>query len=338
MSYIGGNVAQINLKDDKNVWNCINTFLNRIEQNSKNTRTTYERAIRDFFMVMRNKKLENLVESDLIFTKSQIETYQTNLRKQYKAGSVNNKVAALKKCYLKFEDYGFEVKPSWFSLERYKEYDKDPSDPMAHQEIISVLNLVSGTRKGFEKTVMIRVAYSTAFRRGAIQNLEWTDIINREGQWFIKALDKGNKWDYKKISENLYEELMELKKNSDKKKIFSLTSKTINRMMNYIRENMDFGDRKITFHSFKKSSIKEVDLLTNGDIKAMQRQGNHANASTTLNDYMEDRSLDDLVIVDTHYKVPLDEFSIMSKDELLKIIMNSDRSVQVKLLRTAGKL
>lgn len=326
-------VIQFNIKDDKNVWACLNTFLNRIEQNSMNTRKTYERAIREFFKVMRNKKVENLVESDLIFSKPQIETYQTNIKNKYKASTVNNKISALKKCYIKLEDYGFNVKPSWFDLDRYSEHDKTPSDALAHQEVIDVINLVSKTRKGFEKALLIRVAYSTAFRKTAISNLKWTDIIKREDQWFLKALDKGNKWDYKKISDDLYDELMKQKELVGGEKIFELTNKTINKMMSHIRDNIDFGERNITFHSFKKSSIKEVALLTNWDIKAMQRQGNHADATTMLNFYMEEKALDDLVIVDTNYHVPLEKFDDLSKEELLNLIKNADRNVQVKLLQ-----
>lgn len=331
-------VIQFNTKDDKNVWNCINTFLTRTEQNSQNTRETYERAIRDFFRTMRNKELENLVESDLIFTKPQIETYQTNLKKHYKSATVNNKISALKKCYMKLEDYGFDVKASWFNLERYNEYDKESYDALTHQEVIDVINLVSKTRKGFEKALLIRVAYATAFRKTAIKNLKWTDLINRDGQWFLKALDKGNKWDYKKISDDLYNELMKQKDLVGGEKIFQLTNKSINKMMNYIRENMNFGERNITFHSFKKSSIKEVALLTNYDLKAMQRQGNHANITTTLNDYMAEKSLDELVIVDTNYRVPLEKFDELSKEELLNMIKNADRNIQIKLLQSINAL
>src|SRR5690606_165893 len=208
---VNDNVVQFNTQDDKNVWTCMNTFLNRIEQHSKNTRDTYERAIREFFKIMRNKNLEEVVEEDLVFRKPQIETYQTNLRDNYKASTVNNKLSAKKQCYSKLEDYGFDVKPSWFVLDRYSEHDKEGYDSLTHQEVIDVINLVSKTRKGFEKALLIRVAYATAFRKTAIQNLKWTDIINREGQWFLKALDKGNKIDYKKISDDLYNELMKQK-------------------------------------------------------------------------------------------------------------------------------
>lgn len=331
-------VVQFNPKNDKNVWACLKTFLDRIEQNSKNTRDTYERAIRDFFKEMRNKDIENIVEEDLIFTKPQIETYQVNLRKSFKSTTVNNRISALKKCYTKLEDYGFDVKASWFVLDRYKEYDKESYDPMTHEEIIQAINLVSSTRKGFEKGLLIRMAYATAFRRESLLELKWTDLVNREGIWFVKTLGKGNEWDYKKISNDLYDELMKQKELIGGEKIFQLTKKTVNRMMNYIRENIDFGDRVITFHSFKKSSINEVALITNYDLKAMQRQGNHANVATTLNDYMAQKSLDDLVIVDVNYHVPVEKFDELSKEELVSLIKSADRSIQIKLLQKLGAL
>lgn len=338
MSIAEDNVLQFNSKEDKNVWNCINTFLKRVGQNSKNTRIAYEKAIRDFFKTMRNKELEDLVESDLIFTKPQIETYQVNLRNKFKTTTVNARMSALKKCYTKLEDYNFDVKSSWFALDRYKEHDKESYDPMAHFEIINAMSLVSKTRKGFEKSLMIRVAYSTAFRKESIQNLTWKDIINRDGVWFMKALGKGNVWDYKKISNDLYDELMKQKELVGGEKIFELTDRTINKMLKFIRENMDFGERKITFHSLKKSSINEVALITNYDLKAMQQQGNHANVATTLNDYMAKKALDDLVIVDINYSVPVEKFEELSKEELVKLLLNADRNIQIKLLQQLGVL
>lgn len=331
-------VIQFNPKDDKNVWACISTFLDRTEQNSKNTRDTYERAIRDFFRTMRNKELKDLVEDDLIFTKPQIETYQVNLKKSFKGTTVNNKMSALKKCYRKLEDYGFAVKESWFVLDRYDEHDKESYDPMTHEEIIYAINLLEGTRKGFEKGLLIRMAYATAFRRDSLLNLKWTDIINRDGVWFVKTLGKGNKWDYKKISNDLYDALMQQKELVGGDKVFQLTKKTVSRMMNFIRENMDFGDRIITFHSFKKSSINEVALITNYDLKAMQQQGNHANVTTTLNDYMAKKNLDDLVIVDINYHVPVEKFEELSKEELVDLLKSADRNIQIKLLQKLGAL
>lgn len=331
-------VVQFNTQDDKNVYTCIKTFLDRTEQDSVNTRKNYEHTIRTFFMAMRNKEIENLVESDLIFTKPQVETYQVGLRNTMKASTVNNKISALKRCYEKLEDYGFDVKASWFNLDRYDEHDKESYDSLEHEEIIEVINLVSKTRKGFEKGLLIRLAYSTAFRKESLLQLKWSDLSNRDGQWLVRTLGKGNKWDYKKISQDLYDELMKQKELIGGEKIFQLTPKTINKMLNYIRDNMDFGERRITFHSLKKSSIQEVAIITNYDLKAMQRQGNHASVTTTLDTYMKKKELDDLVIVDVNQHIPVEKFEELSKEELVALIMSTDRNTQIKLLQKMGAM
>lgn len=334
-----GNVVILNHNEgSKNVFESIHTFLLRKGQNSKNTMITYERAIRDFFNTMRNKDVEKLTVKDVIFEKKQIKAYQVKLKEKYKGATVNNAITALKQCYGVLEDDGFPVSASWFNLERYDEHDKESYDAMAHHEIINAINLVSNTRAGNQKSLLLRLAYSTAFRKESLLNLEWKDIINKDETWFVKTLGKGNKWDYKKISNDLYSELMKHKETSNGDKIFTLTHKTVSKMMNFIRENMDFGERNITFHSLKKSSIQEVALLTNYDLKAMQAQGNHSNVTTTLNDYMAKKKLDDLIIVDINYHVPVEKFEEMSKEELINLIKNSDRSVQVKLLQKAGLL
>jgi site-specific recombinase XerD len=338
MATAENNIVQFNTQEDKNVWNCIKTFLDRIGQNSENTRESYERAIRNFFRQMRNKELEDLVEKDLIFTKPQIETYQVSLRNTFKSSTVNNRISSLKKCYEKLEDYGFEVNAKWFKLDRYKEHDKESYDTLSHDEVCEIIRLVSGTRKGFEKALLIRLAYATAFRRESLLDLKWTDIINRDGQWFMKTLGKGNKWDYKKISNELHDELIKQKDLIDGDKIFKLTKKSVNRMMDYIRDNMDFGDRKIVFHSLKKASINEVNVITGGDIKAMQRQGNHSSATTTLNDYLASKELDDLVVVDTNKHIPSEKFDELSHSELLSLVKSMDRNIQIKLLQKMGAM
>src|SRR5690606_11152967 len=148
------------------------------------------------------------------------------------------------------------------------------------------IKLVLGTRQGKQKALLLRLAYATAFRKDSLLEIKKTDLIERQGVWFVRVLGKGNKWDMKKVSTDLKIELEMRIAESNNDKVFTLTSKTVNRMMNYIRGNIDFGDRKITFHSLKKSSIEEVALITSNDLKAMQNHGSHRSVMTTLNDYM----------------------------------------------------
>jgi integrase len=335
-----GNVVQYNNKNEsKNPYAVIRTFLLRKGQNSENTKKTYERHIRDFFKTMRNKDIESLVEEDLIFEKSQIETYQVNLKEHYKGTTVNNTITALKECYEKLEDNGFEVKASWFNLERYDEHDKERYDTLTHDEVCQIIQLVGETRKGSEKALLVRLAYATAFRKESLLTMKWNQIINKDGIWYAKVLGKGNKWSHKKLSDDLYNALMEFRGGRvEDGKIFELTKKTVDKMMAYVRENMDFGDRKIVFHSFKKASLNEVNVLTNGDLKAIQAQGDHSDIKTSLNEYIENKKLEDLVVVDVNNNIPVEAFDELSHEELLNLVKSMDRNTQIKMLRQIGAI
>lgn len=335
------NIIQLNPVEEKNVWSCLSTFLTRTGQNSKNTRLAYERAIRDFFLTMRNKDIEHLVESDLIFKKSQIETYQVSLREKFKSTTVNMKMSALKRTYTKLQDYGFDVQPSWFDLDRYSEHDKEGYDSMTMEEVQEAIELLSNTRKGAEKALFVEMAFVTAFRKESIRSMTFENIYNRDGEWVIEVIDKGNKKSSSKITQDFYERLLDFKRienKSDDDRIFILTNKTIRRMIEYIRENMDFGQRRIVFHSLKKASIEEVALRTGNDLKAMQAQGHHANIQTTLDHYMSNKTIDDMTAVDMHYEPPVDEFSNMSKEELVDMLKNAPRDIQIKLLKQEGMM
>ena len=340
MTALSNNVVFLNSEaTSKNVYAAIRTFLMRKAQESENTANTYLRHYRDFFRTMRGKELEELTEEDLIFLKPQIEAYQVELRKHHKANTVNNTMSALKSLYRKLKDYGFNVDPNWFTVERYKEYDKDPYDSLSHEEVIKIIELVGKTRKGFEKQLLIRVAYATAFRLQEIMNLKWSDLERVKGVWTLKTIAKDKKIDIKKISDDLYNDLMKLKESrkEDSEYIFTFNKKTIDKMMKYIRENMDFGNRTIVFHSFKKASINRVGVLTNGDIKAMQRHGNHASAKTTMDNYAKEVDLDEMVIVDVDTKVDYSKIESMSKEQLIALIKSLDMTTQIKVLQKANE-
>lgn len=333
------NVVQLNNNNSKNVYSTIHTFLERKGQDSENTKKTYERHIRDFFKTMRNKDLNDLVESDIVFTVEQIEAYQVALKGQYKGTTVNNAITAIKECYEKLEKNGFEVSANWFKLDRYDEHDKESYDTLTHMEVLTIIDLVSKTRKGEEKSLLVRLAYATAFRKESLLTMKWSQIVEINGEHFAKVLGKGNKWSHKKLTDDLYNTLMDFKNRCDgREKIFQLTDKTVQKMMNFIRENMNFGDRNIVFHSFKKASIDEVNIITGGDLKAMQQHGDHSNVSTTLQDYLAKKKIEDLVAVDVNTKIPLEAFESLTREDMLELIIGMDRNTQIKLLKKLGAM
>lgn len=318
----------------------ITLWLDRVGQNSINTKKAYQRAIKEFFLVTRKKEIEELTVDDLQYTLKEVEKYQVAMRKKSKTTTVNSKMSAIKRCFEKLSEYDFPVKPSWFNVERYKEFDKKSYDPMTHDEIVQAINIVSQTIKGREKALLIRMAYATAFRKDSLCKLRFKDIVDRDGVKYVKTLGKGQEWDYKKLSSELYDAIMEHKNIVNRKddRIFTLQPETISDMLKLICEKIDFGDRRIVFHSLKKSSIDEVAIITNYDLKAMQAQGNHSNVATTLNDYMRRKQMDEMVTVDINFNVPVEKFDEMTKEELVEMLKKTDRNVQIKLLNSVGAI
>jgi len=336
-----GNVLMLNQKggNKTNVYEVIYNFLTRKGQNSDNTEGAYERAIRDFFRTMRGKDIEDLTVEDIKFEKTQIEAYQIELKEYgYKGSTVNGAITALKKCYEKLEDNKFPVQSSWFSLERYDEHDSKKYGTLSHEEVLAIIDFVSKTRKGKEKALLIRLAYATAFRKDSLLEMKWSQFEKIDNQWYAKVLGKGNKWSRKKITDSLYNALMEFKAETNRDKIFQLTDKTIKLMMKKIRESFDFGDRWIVFHSFKKASMNEVNRLTGGDLKAIQAHGDHEDVTTSLNSYIEEKKMEDLIAVDIDTHIPLEAFDELTQEQCVALMKSMDRTTQIKLLRKMGAM
>ena len=244
------NVLQFNKSvgtvEEKNVSLYIESFLKSVGSESKNTEMTYRRAVEDFLYSTRKKKLSQVNESDLKYELMDVERYQSKLREEMKASTVNTKMTAIKKCMSKLNAYGLDVNDRVFELKRLKEYDSETYDAMTIDEIRKAIEIVSTTQKGLEKSLFIKVAFATAFRRESLSNLKWSDISIVGDDYVLRVLGKGNKWDEKKISKELYGELLKIKDLSSDGRVFGLAKNTIANMMKLIRKEIDFGDRNIS--------------------------------------------------------------------------------------------
>lgn len=316
-----------------NVFDSISMFLDSVGIESDNTKTTYETAIRDFFKNTRNKELEFLTEDDLHFTYLEVEQYRHSLIGNYKNATINTKMVAVKKLYDKLNRYGIVVDNSVFNLDKLKEYDTESYDMMSIEEVNKAMDIVSKTRNGYEKKLLIKLAFSTAFRKTVLLNLTWDNIYKSKEQYYIKTLGKGNKWSIKRIDEDLYKELMTHKQLVHRKNVFNLSTSTVQRMMDKINQEMDFGKRRITFHSFKKASIEEMGIQTDFDIKAMQRHGDHSDVSTTLNIYVAQKDVENMPTLSTEVKnIDISPLLRLTKEEIIGIIDSVDRETKMKIM------
>lgn len=321
-----------------NVYQSIEMFLDSVGLESENTKNTYRTAIKDFFLATRNKELEYLTVNDLQFTYIEVEQYRHSIIGKYKNSTVNTKMVAVKKLFDKLNRYDIQVNSSAFNLDKLKEYDTESYDMLTIEEVNKSMDIVSKTNNGYEKKLLIKLAFSTAFRKSVLINLKWDSIYESNGGYYIKVLGKGNKWSTKKIDSDLYKELMEYKKITYRENVFNLSSSTVQRMMDKIKSEIDFGNRVITFHSFKKASIEEMGIQTNFDLKAMQRHGDHSDVSTTLNIYVAQKDVENMPTLSTDIKkVDTKALFDLTKEEIIGIIDSVDRESQIKIMDLVNK-
>ena len=327
------------IKGNKDIMKVLNRYLERKGIDSENTYYTYLRQITNFFSQTRNKKLEQLNIHDLTFTKQEIEDFQINKVKNdgISPSAINLMLVAVKGFYQKLQDDGFDVDVNWFKVESLKTHTQAYGS-LSKEEVSNIVEFVSKQRKGLNKKLLIETAFSTGFRLDSLLTLTINNLVTVDNLKCIEVIGKGNKKDIKQIPEKLFNDLIELSKTHSNNKLFDLSRTTVNNMMATVNANFDFGNRRIVFHSFKKASINEVGILTNFDIKAMQRQGNHSDASTTLNNYVESTNLQDTIAFGLSEEPSLDILDTMSKDEIIALIKSMDRMTINKIHRKAEGL
>lgn len=140
------------------------------------------------------------------------------------------------------------------------------------------------------KQEIIKLAIDTSLRLEDYEKMEWDQFSPQEiGEDVeITGYGKGNKRWHTKISYEVYEGLLKLKKNQDidEKRVFApLSRKNVSDMMLRFKEVLGYRDRRFSFHSFKKTAVTFTYRET-GDLTEAMRVGQHSNVNTTL-DYIE---------------------------------------------------
>lgn len=335
-------VKVVKMDNHKKVKKSIDGFLN--ECKSENTRKNYIIDIKQFFNYMSNKDMEQLVERDLYFNRSDISNYRKHLTEVYNSNTtINRKIFTLSKLFKYLEIEGFDVNPRIFEIEKLNENFRS-TGMLYPQEIDIMIEEVKKTRKGMEKAFLIELAFKTSLRLNALEALEWTDFRKSNGVYIIEVMDKGKK-NIKPIEAELFDRLCELKKlkyreNKQDNLVFTLDRSTIFRMINDLVEKLNLdplGNRNIGFHSIKKAGIMEVGNITGGDIGEMAQQGNHSEQTMLKYYYEYKQNPAACASLQIGKEIDLSKLEELSKEELIEVIKSSDRISQMGLLRVLNK-
>lgn len=326
-----------------NVYSTIQTFLDYKGERSKNTRNAYESDIVLFFKIMRNKKLNQLNEEDLYFTKEHVVTYRKLLQnlknkngeRRYKNRSINRKINSLRSLYDFLVECEYKVNKAAFKIDDLPENDSEEIGYLTLQEIESMVKLAKELPNGEQKSLFIELGWKTSLRMEALLSLTWKDFKQVDNDvWLVCAIDKGNEKREMPITSNFYNRILSIKHTkSSQEKVFDFGKTTVHETVEILKKKLNIDEeRNVSFHSIRKFLIDW--LIEQGDLKGAAVHAGHASIETTWKHYARKhknyRSMAGILI---EKKMDISILESLSKEELLTLIKNSNQFVQNQLIK-----
>ena len=343
------NLAKVTKIHDDFEFERVMKFINIKGIRSKRTPDDYLRDIRHFFKSekVKGKELEYIRTSDLMISNDIVYDYVMELLDSgLKKVSVLRKIASVRSFYNYLEVNDYPVNPKWFKIDEVKNDDNEEYDALTWEEVEQMIEIVKPTRKGDMKALLIETAVVTGFRYEALMALSEDSLEFVDGVWTLKTdnqKDKWNKVNQNSIRDDLRDRLLELSKkyNLPNKRFFALTKKSIGKMIRDCCEQMgiDRTKRRIVFHSFKKTGVTEVFMITNGDVKAIQEQGHHEDPRTALATYVKlkkDFSQSPSLMIGN--KIEEKEFESITLEQYVEVMKKLDRATQFKVLNALREI
>lgn len=327
------------------VYEDIMIFLKGKGIKSTGTSETYESAIRYFYKYMKNKDIENLTVDDLQFKNRDMVRYQTDLNEQYANSTVNKMVSAVVSLYEFLEKNEYPVKVQKMRVDFLPDTSEQYGE-LTVDEAVKMSELVLNQYKGEEKSELIKMAFRTSFRKGALLSLTWDDIKwdEQQGLYLVHVIDKRQKKCVQPLRKDQYEELLKIKECKYYQKyndnlVFHITEKTISEMMQKLVEEMSIPEsRKIVFHSLRKCAPNWL-VDTQDSVIAAQQQLNHSNMNTTYKNYIsKKKDYHNAASVTMEEQIDDTICDDMTREELLELVKMQKNGTWMQLKRDAKQI
>lgn len=178
-----------------------------------------------------------------------------------------------------------------------------------------------------------KLALDTALRANELLTLEWNQFTIFDDKVVVKSRGenrgKGNKSWEDEISLDLYNEILKLKED-DNKKVFNISYAMIAKSMNITTKALNLRDKKYTFHSFRKTSITHTFNVTGGDIIAAKEKANHSNIGTTTR-YIKPKNYGMTGMFSLRGKMNNNLYKTVSHEELICALDKMDKGLLFQL-------
>lgn len=331
---------------ENGVYQDIQSFLNEMEMFNEKTSTTYERGIRDFFQIVKEKELEFVNSNDLNLEKNDVEYFRQVLKKQgYSNLTINNKVTSLRRLLVnlkviknEFKQKKYDIDTDFFDAIKRLPENAESYDAFTVEEVLNLAELaLEEKHNGLIKSLYIQFALDTCIRKEAILKLKWTNFHATESDEVqIVGFDKYEKEYRKVINKAFYNELLKIKTNSEN--VFDINVRSIDVMMPRLIKKLNLNtDRKLAFHSIRKTGVTFIFRLT-GDLKAAQKAANHKKASLTIETYVEEQDYGIQGAISMKYVNNQDILNNLTFEQYRVLINNLNTDTKLILTQKAKEL
>jgi integrase len=308
------------------------------------TQIAYEADVRLFLRYTRGKEegseLEYLTLDELQFTLEDLEDFKDKIlelrnedgKYAYTNKSFNRKLSGIKN-FIRFMAKKKLIKDISFLELVTSEKEKDTHyGVLSINEIMDMVEWIMEYERELKETkkYLVLLSLDTCIRKSAILRLKWSDFEEAEDGIVIKGIDKGNTEFRKKISKEFYNELLTIKKTSDK--VFNVNDNVIDGLMKRYREFFKISpDRKIVWHSVRKAGIMFRFRLTK-DILEAQKAAGHKNINTTQI-YLQSEDYGAIGAVSSMGKLDNELFKKVDHETLINAIglLNQDTQLLINL-------
>ena len=258
------------------------SFIRNNYRNSQKTGEEYARRIEEFCNMVFDKSVKFVTAEEFSQLKSvDIESrYVQKLEGNGNSNStITTKLRSVKSFTTELSRNDISVNPAIFNI-KIKKTTKH-HQALSKDELMDMYEFMKAESvMGTEKYLIAKTLFITGNRRTATFNMNWSDIekkcdVSGAEVWVITVKDKGGKVVEKPIADEFYEELCQLKGESEK--VFTMNPKTFWRS---IKKYGAVIDKDITIHSLKATALTLGYQMTK-DINLCKQLGSHSSIATT---------------------------------------------------------
>lgn len=304
----------------------IENFLEDKGKRSKDTEKAYRGDITLFLDKVFNKTINTITAEELeLLDYDLLREYLHGLYEVKSNSAINRYASSIKSMY---RDLNIK-KIITTDLKMFELIKALPSNPNSYEAIPMdvALDYIDAIRfekyNKEEKTLAVKMAIELGLRESELRDLEWKwfkvdgDVVH------VSGVGKGKKRYREKISLDLYNQLLEIK--GDSEKVFTISKKNLVDMMGRLKKQLGHEDRNYTFHSFKKTAVTNTYKYT-GSITDAQAKGKHTYLATTQL-YLEEEETKMTGYFSLEGKINHDLYKEVSHDKLVQALQSVNKEL-----------